>query len=207
MGITQPVTGFYGDLLQSDLTFEVNFTVPSIIRQPHRLCYGFGIEPLKLYAQPALGIDAKYLQETTAQYAIVNVNTSVTFFSEHITGGDVGEVDPLVQDRAKWVVGKLRDQMDADTSENVLQGYDNIDCTDDPAPGTEIVPVTRDSILPLGKATFLFHVPYQRLQISHHHNRHLKTVTQIPVDIHTPVHESDEYCQRVLSCNHQLSIC
>jgi hypothetical protein len=160
MGITQPVTGFYGDLLQSDLTFEVNFTVPSIIRQPHRLCYGFGIEPLKLYAQPALGIDAKYLQETTAQYAIVNVNTSVTFFSEHITGGDVGEVDPLVQDRAKWVVGKLRDQMDADTSENVLQGYDNVDCTDDPAPGTEIVPVTRDSILPLGKATFLFHVPY-----------------------------------------------
>ena len=68
MGITQPVTGFYGDLLQSDFTFEVNFTVPSIIRQPHRLCYGFGIEPLKLYAQPALGIDAKYLQESLLWY-------------------------------------------------------------------------------------------------------------------------------------------
>ena len=46
------------------------------------------------------------------------------------------------------------------TLNSQLQMYGNLDCADDPAPGTRIETVTRDPVLPLGKAVFLFTVPY-----------------------------------------------
>eukprot|EP00945_MAST-04E_sp_MAST-4E-sp1_P000844 g844.t1 len=155
-----PGTNFVGDQVQNDLTFTVNFTQPSVVYLPHKLCYGFGIEPLKLYHGAETSVHAKSVQETTSQYSIVNVNISVTVFSPHITGfnaryGDVGEVDPLVKDRIKWVVGVERD----DRFQN-LQAYDNINCNDGPAPGTHIAFVTRNPTLPIGVAQFLFTVPY-----------------------------------------------
>ena len=68
-----------------------------------------------------------------------------------------------MKDRAKWVVGKLREGMndgENTPSNSQLQMYGNMDCADDPAPGTKIETVTRDPVLPLGKAVFLFTVPY-----------------------------------------------
>ena len=68
-----------------------------------------------------------------------------------------------MKDRAKWVVGKLREGMndgENTPSNSQLQMYGNMDCADDPAPGTRIETVTRDPVLPLGKAVFLFTVPY-----------------------------------------------
>ena len=162
MNITIPGTPFKGDQVQQDLTFMVNFSLPSEVHKPFKLCYGFGIEPLKLYAKPRLSISSKYVAETTAKYAIVDTNISITVFSTHITGFDaqglmVGEALPLIKDRIKWVVGVHRDSSE---DSDDLQAYENIRCEDDPAPGTEIGFVERDPVLPIGSASFVFRVPY-----------------------------------------------
>ena len=135
---------------------RVNFTKPSAIYFPHRLCYGFGIEPK--CTPSSVCNRCQTCTRNDCKYAIINVNTSITFFGAR--EGQCWEVNPLVKDRAKWVVGKLREGMDGTPSNSQLQMYDNMDCADDPAPGTKIETVTRDPVLPLGKAVFLFTVPY-----------------------------------------------